>query len=503
MHVQQTTLTQSLLALIAETSSRLPADVLSAVRRAQNEENGPLSRFGFSVLENNLYLAQEACAPICQDTGFPTFWVKASPALSPAFFRKAAQEALAEATRTGLLRPNAVDALTGVNSGNNLGEGLPNIHWEIAEEDTYEVRLLLKGGGCENQNAQYSLPCELKGLGLAERTMEGVRKCVLHAIWQAQGQGCSPGFTGVCIGGDRAMGYEAAKQQLLRPLEDINPDPELRDLEDWLTRSGNKLGIGVMGLGGRGTLLSCKAAKRHRLPASFFVTVAYNCWALRRQGLQLDPETGKVLAWLYPREEVTKTSTENIPRIRTLRPPLAEETVRSLRVGDIVKIDGPLFTARDAAHQYLLTHEPPVDLSGQVLYHCGPVMLRENGTWRVAAAGPTTSSREEPFEAKILRQYGVRAILGKGGMGESTLKALRETGAVYLSAIGGAGQTYARALPETEDVHLLELGIPEALWRFRSEGLLAIVTMDAHGNSLHEDVLEASRRALADIDLKG
>jgi fumarate hydratase class I len=183
-----------------------------------------------------------------------------------------------------------------------------------------------------------------------------------------------------------------------------------------------------------------------------------------------------------------------------LEPPLSEEKVRALKVGDVVLINGPMVTGRDAAHDYLLHHASPYDMHGGILYHCGPVMLKENNQWRVNAAGPTTSIREEPYEADIIRRFGLRAVMGKGGMGPKTSAALKEYGAVYLHAIGGAAQFYARRLPKVRAVYLLEeLGMPEAMWVFEARDFPAIVTMDAHGNSLHEEVGAATGAELEKV----
>ena len=201
---------------------------------------------------------------------------------------------MAEATRRGKLRPNSVDSLTGKNSGDNLGEETPVIHFEQWEEDEIEVKLILKGGGCENKNIQYSLPCELDHLGRADRNLEGVRKCILHAVWQAQGQGCAPGAVGVCIGSDRAHGYVLAKKQLFRTLDDVNPIPELAKLEAEIMEEANRLGVGAMGFGGKVSLIGCKIGAANRLPASFFVSVAYDCWAFRRLGVRLDASSGAI-----------------------------------------------------------------------------------------------------------------------------------------------------------------------------------------------------------------
>jgi fumarate hydratase class I len=180
-----------------------------------------------------------------------------------------------------------------------------------------------------------------------------------------------------------------------------------------------------------------------------------------------------------------------------LESPLSEADVRKLRVGDVVLLRGDVYTGRDAVHSYLMKNAAPVDLTGAVLYHCGPVVLKENGGWRMMAAGPTTSIREEPYEAEIIRRFGIRAVVGKGGMGPKTLAGMKEFGAVYLNAIGGAAQYYARCIRGVRDVHLIQFGVPEAMWHVEVEDFPAIVTMDAHGNSLHADVEKASAAMLA------
>jgi fumarate hydratase class I len=490
-------LATSLLELINQTSTNLPPDVRAAMSLAANVETpGTQSSQALDIILSNVDMAVDDSAPICQDTGMPTFLVRTPVGVNQIRIRKAIQEAIAEATRLGKLRPNSVDSLTGKNSGNNLGEETPVVHFEQWEEDEIEVKLILKGGGCENKNIQYSVPCELEHLGRADRTLEGVRKCILHAVWQAQGQGCAPGALGVCIGSDRAHGYDVAKQQLLRTLDDVNPNAELAALEARIMEEANGLGVGSMGFGGKTSLIGCKIGVANRLPASFFVSVAYNCWAFRRLGVRLDPASGAIKKWLYrdPAQPIAKMAkTEGFQltgREIVLRPPLTEEAVRSLKVGDVVLIEGEMFTGRDAVHAHLMKNPPPVDMNGTVLYHCGPVMLQEGEEWFVKAAGPTTSIREEPYQGEVIRRYGVRAVIGKGGMGPKTSAAMKECGAVYLNAIGGAAQFYARCIKKVLGVKLLEFGIPEAMWQLKVEGFPAIVTMDAHGNSLHADVLK-------------
>jgi fumarate hydratase class I len=499
-------LSSSLLELITQTSTNLPPDVRQAMGiAAASETPQTQSSQALNIILSNIDMAESDEGPICQDTGMPTFVVHTPVGVNQIRIAAAIREAVAEATRRGKLRPNSVDSLTGKNSGDNLGEETPVIHFEQWEENQIEVMLLLKGGGCENKNIQYSLPCSLDHLGNAGRNLEGVKKCILHAVWQAQGHGCAPGALGVCIGSDRAHGYLLAKYQLFRTLDDVNPNPVLARLEAEIMEEANRIGVGAMGFGGKASLIGCKITAANRLPASFFVSVAYDCWAFRRLGVRLDASSGAITHWLYrdPSRPVEKmTRGEGFPlsgREVVLTPPITEEQVRALKVGDVVLITGEMFTGRDAVHAHLMKNPPPADLRGAALYHCGPVMLQQGGEWVVKAAGPTTSSREEPYQADIIRRYGVRAVIGKGGMGAKTLAALKESGAVYLNAIGGAAQYYARTVQRVLGVHLMEFGIPEAMWHLKVENFAAIVTMDAHGNSLHAEVEKSTGQALAEL----
>lgn len=493
----------SIYKLVVETSSNLPPDVRRALERAmQTETPDTRSSLALQTIAINVDMACSDVAPICQDTGMPTFEIKTPVGANHITMKKQISEAIAEATKQGKLRPNSVDSLTGKNSGDNLGEGTPVMHFEQWENNEIEVKLLLKGGGCENKNIQYSVPCELTNLGRADRNLDGVRKCIMHAVYQAQGHGCSVGALGVAIGGDRASGYYYAKQQLFRTLDDVNPNPELAKLENYIMENANKLGIGTMGFGGKVSLIGCKIGVYNRLPASYFVTVAYDCWAFRRLGVVLDASTGKIKRWLYkddtPARRMAKESKLPLTgREVSLTTPISEEQIRSLKVGDVVLLNGMMHTGRDTLHHHLLTHDSPVDLHGAALYHCGPVALKKDGKWFLNAAGPTTSSREEPYQADVIKKFGLRAVIGKGGMGARTLAALKEHGAVYFNAIGGAAQYYTKCIVDVEGVDFLDFGIPEAMWHIKVKDFVVIVTMDAHGNSLHADVDKASATELA------
>ncbi len=285
--------------LIRRTTSDLPADVEGALRAAlAAEPAGSQAAVTLGAIAENTRLAREQGTPLCQDTGTLTFFWRVPRGTDTFELEQAAREAVRAASAEGLLRANTIESLTGRSVDANVAEGCPVCHFEqvspVSDLRSFEVWLLQKGGGCENMSAQYSLPCDIEGRRYG-RDLDGVRACVLHAVCRAQGLGCAPGILGVCVGGDRAEGYLEAKRQLLRPLPDASPERELAALERRLLADANALGIGPMGLGGRATLLGVKAAARTRLPASYFVTVAYMCWACRRRGVRVSGET---VEWL-------------------------------------------------------------------------------------------------------------------------------------------------------------------------------------------------------------
>lgn len=286
----------SLLELVRRTSAELPEDIKRVINQSlQREKKGSVAWNTFSIIEKNIQLAKERSLPICQDTGSCLFYVDCPVGLDQIAFAEVARAAIKEATLKGYLRQNSVDSLTGKNSGTNLGTGSPVFHFHQHASPELRVRLMLKGGGCENVGQQYSLPMEsLK----ANRDLAGCRKVILDSVLKAQGKGCGPGVLGVCIGGDRATSYEHSKEQLLRKLDDTNSNPELAQLEERILKEANQMGIGPMGFGGEVTLLGVKIGALNRLPASYFVSISYMCWAFRRQGVSLDGN-GEVQNWLY------------------------------------------------------------------------------------------------------------------------------------------------------------------------------------------------------------
>jgi fumarate hydratase class I len=279
-------LTESILELIRLTSTDLPPDIEASLHRAIGQEQPGSAAYGaLETILQNVELSRQNSTPICQDTGTPIFYIYHPAGWSTRALRQQIETAVAEATKRAYLRPNSVNALTDKNTGNNLGDSyFPTIHLEEVEGDTLTIELMLKGGGCENVGAQYSLPNSQRGAG---RDLAGVRKVVLDAVQKAQGQGCAPGVLGVAIGGDRSSSYYASKEVLYRKLDDVNPDPRLAALEERLTAEANQLGIGPMGFGGKTTVLGTKITGLHRLPASFFVSVSYMCWAYRRRRMTI------------------------------------------------------------------------------------------------------------------------------------------------------------------------------------------------------------------------
>ncbi len=281
----------SVLELIRRCSTDLPPDVEARLKRAYDEaEQGSTEKSVFNVILENVKLARENSTPICQDTGHVIFYVNYPVTMREWEIRKELEEAVVLATEKNYLRPNAVDSVTGKNSGNNLGVNAPYITFHQWEKPELEIKLMLKGGGSENVGVQYKLPdASLK----AGRDLKGVRKCIIDAVSKAQGFGCAPGTIGVGIGGDRGVSYLLSKKNFFRKMDSVNENEELAKFEDQLEKELNSLGIGPMGFGGKTTVLDVFVASQHRHPATFYVSISYMCWAFRRKAMTIN-EKGEV-----------------------------------------------------------------------------------------------------------------------------------------------------------------------------------------------------------------
>ena len=278
----QPDLTDQLLELVRLAATDLPEDVERALREARGqEEEGSAAQGALDTILRNVEMARANSTPICQDTGTPIFYVYHPADWSTRVLREQIIEAVVQATRRSYLRPNAVNAVSGENTGDNTGgDHYPSLHFHEVDGEGLHVDLMLKGGGCENVSAQYKLPDTALGAG---RDLDGVRKAALDTVYQAQGKGCAPGALGIAVGGDRGSSFVASKEALYRRLDDQNPQAELAALEEQITEQANQLDIGPMGFGGKTTVLGTKITGLHRLPASYFVSVSYMCWAYRRR----------------------------------------------------------------------------------------------------------------------------------------------------------------------------------------------------------------------------
>lgn len=278
----QPDLTEYILELVRLAATDLPEDVEITLKNSRDqEEDGSAARGALNTILENVTMARENSTPICQDTGTPIFYVSYPEGWSTRKLSSQIKDAVIQATEKAYLRPNSVNTLTGKNTGDNSGDDhYPSIHFEEVDGEEVKIDLILKGGGCENVSTQYKLPDSGVGAG---RDLEGVRKVALDAVAKAQGKGCAPGVLGIAIGGDRGSSFAASKEALRRQLNDANPDPALADLEGQITDQANQLDIGPMGFHGKTTLLGTKIKNLHRLPASYFVSISYMCWAYRRR----------------------------------------------------------------------------------------------------------------------------------------------------------------------------------------------------------------------------
>ncbi|NWF76482.1 MAG: fumarate hydratase [Nitrospirae bacterium] len=274
-------LDNAIIELYRRAATSLPADIEQALRTVRKKEKSN-AKTALSVILENILIARDRQIPICQDTGVPVFFVKIPYGFSQIELKKKIMIATRTSTKVIPLRPNAVDILTDKNSGDNTGIGFPVIYTEEIKGNKLIVDLMLKGSGSENIGQLYKLPsAELR----AERDLDGVRKCVIDAVYRAQGRGCPPYIIGVGVGASRDQVTRLAKEQLMKKLTDKNNNKILLRLEERILREINWLGIGPLGLGGNTTAIGVKIGVNHRHPASYFVEVSVACWADRRARL--------------------------------------------------------------------------------------------------------------------------------------------------------------------------------------------------------------------------
>lgn len=287
---------KNLFELIRRTSTDLPADVEVGLRRAlRGEKKGSHAWWVLSTILESAAVARKKALPICQDTGTLMFHFSVPVGFDTNALTARTRTAVSRATRQGYLRQNTIDSVSGAPFETNIAPGSPVFHFQQGARKTVDVRLIMKGGGCENVGMQFALPDE--GLK-AGRDLEGVRRCLLEAVWRAQGNACAPGVLGVCIGGDRTTGYAHSKEQFVRKIGARSRIKVLAGLEGRVLADAGRMKIGPMGLGGKTALLDVKIGVLSRLPASYFVSVSFMCWAFRRRGVVLGPEGG-LHRWLY------------------------------------------------------------------------------------------------------------------------------------------------------------------------------------------------------------
>jgi len=481
--------------MIKQAETNLPPDVIEALVGARDVETDKTATAQLDAILENISIADDRAIPMCQDTGILVFFVEIGRDARIGFdLDGAIHQGVKQATNSVPLRPNAVEPLTRLNSGDNTGDGLPDINYSFKDGKAITITVAPKGAGSENMSAFRMLKPSQVGR---------VKDFVVETVQNAGGMPCPPIIVGVGIGGSFDKSARLAKRSLLRKLGDMD------EYELEILQAINSLGIGPMGLGGRTTALAVHVEKAHCHTASLPVAVNIQCWANRHASVTLD--AGDDLAHVteqqinnhYPTEEyMTKhhlteqhmtghnLTGQDVPHHLTT--PLTQDDIMELQAGDIVYLSGTIYTARDEAHLRILelTNEDkplPFDLEGAALYHCGPLMQKDKGGWRTVAAGPTTSARMTDMTPQVLDNYNIRAIIGKGGM--KNIAPVLEDRCVYLAYTGGCAALAVDMIKGVRDVHWLDLGMPEAVWVLEVENFgPLIVGVDARGRDLYGEV---------------
>ncbi len=496
--------------IIRQAQTRLPPDVVEGLVVARDTETDKTATAQLDAILENISIADERGIPMCQDTGILVFFVEIGrDACIVLDLDRAIRQGVKQATNSVPLRPNAVEPLTRLNSGDNTGDGLPDINYSFKDGKAITITVAPKGAGSENMSAFRMLKPSQVG---------SIKDFVVETVQKAGGMPCPPIIVGVGIGGSFDKSARLAKRSLLRNLGDMD------EYEQELLEVINSLGIGPMGLGGRTTALAVHVEKAHCHTASLPVAVNIQCWANRHASVTLDAghdlthlsEQYKTMHHLTEQHTNKHHLTEqhmnkhhlaeqhmnkhqlakqhmtgqDVPHHLTI--PLGRDDIVELQAGDIVYLSGTIYTARDEAHLRILelTDEGkplPFDLEGAVLYHCGPLMQKNNGGWRTVAAGPTTSARMTEMTPQVLDNYNVRAIIGKGGM--KNIAPVLEDRCVYLAYTGGCAALAVDMIKDVRDVHWLDLGMPEAVWVLEVENFgPLIVGVDVKGRDLYGEV---------------
>ena len=471
--------------IIRQAQTRLPPDVVEALVSARDTETDKTATSQIDAILENISIADDRVIPMCQDTGILVFFVEIGRGARIVLDMDwAIRQGVKHATNSVPLRPNAVDPLTRRNSGDNTGDGLPDINYSFKDGKDITITVAPKGAGSENMSAFRMLKPSQVG---------SVKDFVVETVQKAGGMPCPPIIVGVGIGGSFDKSARLAKRSLLRNLGDMD-EYELEILE-----AINSLGIGPMGLGGRTTALAVHVEKAYCHTASLPVAVNIQCWANRHASVTLDAghnlthldEQYKTMHHLAEQHITGQNLTgQDVPHHLTI--PLGRDDIMDLQAGDIVYLSGTIYTARDEAHLRILelTDEGkplPFDLEGAVLYHCGPLMQKDKGGWRTVAAGPTTSARMTDMTPQVLDNYNVRAIIGKGGMKD--IAPVLGDRCVYLAYTGGCAALAVDMIKDVRDVHWLDMGMPEAVWVLEVENFgPLIVGVDAKGRDLYEEV---------------
>ena len=496
--------------IIRQAQTRLPPDVVEGLVVARDTETDKTATAQLDAILENISIADERGIPMCQDTGILVFFVEIGrDACIVLDLDRAIRQGVKQATNSVPLRPNAVEPLTRLNSGDNTGDGLPDINYSFKDGKAITITVAPKGAGSENMSAFRMLKPSQVG---------SIKDFVVETVQKAGGMPCPPIIVGVGIGGSFDKSARLAKRSLLRNLGDMD------EYEQELLEVINSLGIGPMGLGGRTTALAVHVEKAHCHTASLPVAVNIQCWANRHASVTLDAghdlthlsEQYKTMHHLTEQHTNKHHLTEqhmnkhhlaeqhmnkhqlakqhmtgqDVPHHLTI--PLGRDDIVELQAGDIVYLSGTIYTARDEAHLRILelTDEGkplPFDLEGAVLYHCGPLMQKNNGGWRTVAAGPTTSARMTEMTPQVLDNYNVRAIIGKGGM--KNIARVLEDRCVYLAYTGGCAALAVDMIKDVRDVHWLDMGMPEAVWVLEVENFgPLIVGVDVKGRDLYGEV---------------